>query len=117
MKINCTSNYLISTEALFGSSIDVLKKSENEQNCLGFSNKMNLDLSHCDLTQNLKSKMEKNYCKGNSTCDVDFLISDVFQNCTNNILFDTLYLSYSCYGEYIRFYFNYHIILESYVII
>ena len=99
MELNCGDDYTISSAVAMGGTTNKAKKSTNEASCITYSNKMSLETDHCNLLTHLDEKMTEAQCKGKNTCKVQLDITEIYKNCAKNILFDTLYTAYSCYGK------------------
>lgn len=99
LDLNCGDDYTISSPVAIGGTTNKAKKSTNEAGCISYSNKMSLDTDHCNLLTYLDEKMTESQCKGKNSCKVKLDITEIYKNCTKEILFDTLYTAYSCYGN------------------
>ncbi len=99
MELNCGDYYTISSGVALGGTIDKAKKPLNEASCTSYSNKMSLETDYCNLFTYLDDKMKEAKCKEKNICKMAFDINEIYQNCTQNISFDTLYFAYSCYGK------------------
>jgi len=102
LDLYCENEKTISSGVALGGTIIQAKKSVNEASCTSYSNKMSLETDHCRLFMYLDEKMKEAKCKGENKCKVELDKNKIYQNCTKNILFDTLYFVYSCYGKNLK---------------
>ena len=101
--MNCTGDYLISEAIALGGSLNNTFKSNNEDNCKTYSNKISLITNYCNNLDNFQKSITKYQCKDQKFCDIVIDFTDKALSCNSNLSFGTLYLSYSCYGKKIYF--------------
>jgi hypothetical protein len=99
INLNCVNNY-INHALKFGANPDNRITAINKENCKGFSNLDIIDTGNCNdnLRILLDTEISKNCIKKNN-CLVKINTSDIIKNCPDNINFEFIYLTYSCYGK------------------
>lgn len=88
----------------FGTATTAYSNQNNTDNCINYSNDLSLvDLSYCGdiLYDSMRSSIISNCATGSPSCIVNANTGFVSSLCPQSIVVNDMYLTYSCYGNFI----------------